>query len=230
MALESTAAFSLDDFRSKVLGTGLARTNRFEVLIPPPKALNVPGTNARTVNLLVEQASMPMLNIFSKAFKIFGPTYQRPITSEYGGEGLSMTFHVDREMYVRKFFEDWMHAVIDPVTFTVGYQEEYITDIYIRQLDEQSNVTHEVILKEAFPRNLNLMDLNHSSSNQTHRLNVLFAYRYWVSTEQERIQPSALSRPVLNPGVTYNDDVSYYEPSTPEEINAPSPYEDGYST
>lgn len=228
MALESREAFSLDDFRSKVLGTGLARTNRFEVLIPPPKALA--GSDARTINLLVEQASMPMLNIFSKSFKIFGPTYQRPITSEYGGEGLSMTFHVDREMKVRKFFENWMHSVIDPVTFTVGYQEDYITDIYIRQLDELGNVTHEVILKEAFPRNLNLMDLNHSSSNQTHRLNVLFAYRYWESSEQERIQPTALNRSLLNPGIPYSDAETYYPVTTPEEIYAASPYEDGYDT
>ena len=77
----------------------------------------------------------------AKPFKIFGPTYQRPITSEYGGEGMPITFHVDRDMRIRRFFEDWMHLIVDPVRFTVGYQENYISDIFIRQLDEQNTRT-----------------------------------------------------------------------------------------
>lgn len=172
------ATFSLDNFRTEVLsGAGLARTNRFEVEILPPRALG--GDLGRLTSLYVEQANIPLLNIFSKAFKIFGPTYQRPVTSEYGGEGLSLTFHVDRDMQIRRFFEDWMHTVVDPVTFTVGYQADYASSILIKQLNEQNETTYAVELLEAFPRNLNIMELNNASSNQTHRLNVLFAYRYW---------------------------------------------------
>ena len=200
------ANFSLNRFRSEVLdGAGLARNNRFEVLITPPRGLANRFSEAQLSSLYVEQASVPLLNIFAKPFKIFGPTYQRPISSEYGGEGLPMTFHVDRDFVVRRFFEDWMHVIIDPVRFTVGYQENYITDIYIRQLDEQDNITNEIKLIEAFPRNLNLMDLNHSASNQTHRLNVLFAYRYWVNTGRATTSPVDIPRVIINPQVPTYD-------------------------
>lgn len=184
----SVAAFSLDKFRSQVLGgSGLARNNRFEVEIGVPNGMRSGSRNyGDLVSLYVEQANIPGLNISAKPFKIFGPTYQRPMTSEYGGEGLSMTFHVDRNMKVRNFFEDWMHTIVDPETFTVGYQEDYISTIRIRQLDEANNVTYEMELTEAFPRNMNLMDLNNSSSNQTHRLNILFAYRYWRNVATPR--------------------------------------------
>ncbi len=196
------ANYSLERFRSEILdGAGLARNNRFEVIITPPNGLSGRGPESELASLYVEQASVPLLNIFAKPFKIFGPTYQRPITSEYGGEGMPITFHVDRNMRIRRFFEDWMHLIVDPVRFTVGYQENYISDIFIRQLDEQNNVTNEIKLIEAFPRNINLMDLNNNSSNQTHRLNVLFAYRYWVNTARTTPTPVSIPRVVLNPQV-----------------------------
>jgi hypothetical protein len=196
------ANYSLERFRSEVLdGAGLARNNRFEVIITPPRGLSDRGSESELASLYVEQASVPLLNIFAKPFKIFGPTYQRPITSEYGGEGMPITFHVDRNMRIRRFFEDWMHLIVDPARFTVGYQENYISDIFIRQLDEQNNVTNEIKLIEAFPRNINLMDLNNNSSNQTHRLNVLFAYRYWINTARTTTTPISIPRVVVNPQV-----------------------------
>jgi hypothetical protein len=219
------ANYSLERFRSEVLdGAGLARNNRFEVIITPPRGLSNRGSESELASLYVEQASVPLLNIFAKPFKIFGPTYQRPITSEYGGEGMPITFHVDRNMRIRRFFEDWMHLIVDPDRFTVGYQENYISDIFIRQLDEQNNITNEIKLIEAFPRNINLMDLNNNSSNQTHRLNVLFAYRYWINTARTTTNPTSIPRVVVNPQVPVTDNrlknVTYtgdYDPGTTNE-------------
>ena len=155
------ATFTLPDFASEVLSkSGLSRTNRFEVNIPPPRALSGGENVARLASLYVEQSSLPQLNLAVKPYKIFGPSYQRPITSEYGGDGLSMTFHIDRDMKVKNFFEDWLHKVVDPITFTVGYLEDYSSTISIKQLDEQENITHHVELLDAFPRSMNLMELN----------------------------------------------------------------------
>jgi hypothetical protein len=192
------STFNLDNFRSEVLGgEALARTNRFEIIITPPPSLSNLYKESILSSVYVEQTNMPGINISVKPFKIFGPTYQRPITSEYGGEGLAVTFHVDSSMIIRKFFEDWMHVIVDPNDFTVGYQQDYVTSIYIRQLDEQDRVTHEIELLEAFPRNMNIMDLNNSSMNQTHRLNILFAYRYWKNVEI--VTPVDIPRAIISP-------------------------------
>jgi len=179
------ANFSIEDFRSAIFTDSLARTNRFEVLITTaPKAYKFRDNNNWNLSLYCEMASLPPINISTKSFKIFGPTYQRPFGAEYGGEGISFTFHVDRDMKVKTFFDDWAALVVDPRTGTVGWQDEYVTELYIRQLDEQENVTYEVKLLEAFPRSVNLLELNNSSQNQTHRLNVLFGYRTWESVTQ----------------------------------------------
>jgi len=196
------SAFSLDAFRSTVFNESLARTNRFEVFVIPPLALAAVG---ELPSLYCESAGLPMLNINTKSHKIFGPAYQRPMTSDYGGEGISFVFHVDRDMVVRKYFEEWMHLIVDPNNFGVSYQEDYITSVIIRQLDEQENVTHEIELLEAFPKNMNLMDLNNSASNQTHRLNILFAFRYWRDVAKRTTTPTPLPRRLVEPQIPVED-------------------------
>ena len=170
-------------------------------------------------------ASLPPVNISTKSFKIFGPTYQRPFGAEYGGEGISFTFHVDRDMKVKTFFDDWTSIVVDPVSGTVGWQEDYVVDLYIRQLDEQENVTYEIKLIDAFPRSVNLLELNNSAQNQTHRLNVLFGYRTWESmTQASRRTPMDIPRQRLYPEVPTEDSrlknvtfTGQYNPGTTNE-------------
>lgn len=217
----AAANFNLDKFRSTILRDSLARTNRFEVIITPPSKLRGSAIAvSQLASLYVEQVSFPMLNIASKGFKIFGPTYQRPFTSEYGGEGISITFHVDRDMRIKKYFDDWMHTIVDPEDFTVGYPADYTTNINIRQLNEQDNVTYEIDLLEAFPRNMNLMELNNASSNQTHRLNILFAYRYWK--EKGASNPNAIPQPISSPQIPrINSSLP-----VPNGISVTTPYND----
>ena len=178
----ASSNFNLSRFIGAVREDSFARVNRFEVIINTPKDLVLSlknRSNARAVSLYCEMASLPPVNISTKSFKIFGPTYQRPFGAEYGGEGISLTFHVDRDMQVKKFFDEWTARVVDPKSGLVGYQEDYISTLTLKQLNEQDDVTYELELEEAFPRSVNLLELNNSAQNQTHRLNVLFAYRYW---------------------------------------------------
>jgi hypothetical protein len=203
------ASFNLSQFIGAVREDSFARVNRFEVFINTPKSLLLSSknkSNAEAVSLYCEMASLPPVNISTKSFKIFGPTYQRPFGAEYGGEGISLTFHVDRDMQVKKFFDEWTARVVDPDSGLVGYQDDYISTIRLRQLDEQDNVTYEIELSEAFPRSLNLLELNNSAQNQTHRLNVLFAYRYWKDISQEyQTTPNDIPRQLLNPSIPVVD-------------------------
>jgi hypothetical protein len=197
----SKSSFNLSLFLSAIREDSLARVNRFEVMIPSPRGMSdLNRSYADFTSLYCEMASLPPVNISTKSFKIFGPTYQRPFGAEYGGEGISLTFHVDRDMYVRKFFEDWMNLIVDPNDFTTGYQADYITSIFIRQLDELENVTHEIELLEAFPRSMNLMELNNAATNQTHRLNILFSYRYWRNVDKD-VTPVDVPRQIMYPEI-----------------------------
>lgn len=171
-------SFSVENFISTIRGSDLARQNRFIVEI---------GDN-NFVSLLATATTFPLLSINVKQYKIFGPAYQRPISSEYGGDGISITFLVDRDMTVKKYFDLWTQSVVAP-TGGVSYQSEYVKPVTIKQLNAQDQVVYTVKLLEAFPRNLNLMSLNQAAQNQVHTLDVLFAYRYWISLDTQVARP-----------------------------------------
>jgi hypothetical protein len=173
------AHFSLENFKASVLGEGLAKTNRFEVRIIPPAGFDDAFTYSRKASLYCETASFPLLNVTTKQHRIYGPAYQRPVTSEYGGEGIPLTFHLDQKMDIKVYFDNWIQNVVNRNTYNVAYQDEYTGEIELYQLDSQENETYGIKLLEAFPRSINLLELNNSSQNQTHRLTVLFAYRKW---------------------------------------------------
>ena len=202
----ASSNFNLSQFLSQSRRDSFARVNRFEVFINSPAALRQNNRDAVSVSLYCEMASLPPVNISTKSFKIFGPTYQRPFSAEYGGEGISLTFHVDRDMQVKKFFDEWTAKVVDPDSGFVGFQEEYISTLKLKQLNEQDEVTYELELLEAFPRSVNLLELNNSAQNQTHRLNVLFAYRYWKNVSPEfQTMPMDIPRQRLFPQVPVVD-------------------------
>ena len=243
------AHFRLSDFKRQVLGKGLARTNRFEVIITSPKkitrtpqiAINgaiVGGErsgfsviSSSKVSLLCEQASFPLLNINTKPYRIYRPAYPRPVTSEYGGDGTSMTFHVDREMHVKQFFDGWMQTVVNKDNYHVSFQEDYAVDIEVFQLDEAMNRTYGIILIDAFPRSMNLMELNNATQSQTHRLNVLFAYRKWKSVQgvqggvgRTSYNDPEVSQPKINNQILSNGSERYFNSFPRDGAN---PFEEG---
>ena len=172
---------TLENFKSEVMARNLARPNRFEVLILAPKALSSENgnENGKLVSLFCESANLPTKTINVKQQRIQGPAYQRPTGVDYGGEGITMTFLVDEQMVVKNFFDYWMEKIVTPYGFNVNYQDEYVSQIQINQLNQKDEVVYRVLLTDAFPRSMGQMELNHSTQNQTHKLNVTFAYRRW---------------------------------------------------
>lgn len=236
------ANFNLQKFVSQSK-QGFARTNRFEVLITPPPVLNK-KSDSELVSIFAEVSNLPPLNLTVRPFKTFGPLHQRPISSDYGGDGLAMTFHLDSGMRVKRFFDDWMESIVSRgingyPQFSVRYQADYITSIVLRQLSPnpstEDDVSYEVELLEAFPRSMNLVEFNNAAQNQTQRLTIVFAYRYWrrtdipkqptaqISVQQQPVQPlpvnqvNAIKQPApknvtytgqYNPGTT-NEDMAF---------------------
>lgn len=182
----SQATFNLQRFQSFVKTKGLARTNRFEIMMVPPSSMTRFGKKYEEISLACELTTLPPLNVDTRELKIYGPTYKRPAGLNYGGEGLPITFHLDRDMTFKRLIEDWIHMMVSRGSHIVNYSSEpkfglgsYYTRIYLRQLDEANNVTYEIFLNESFPRSMNIVELNNTAQNQTSRMTVIFAFRTW---------------------------------------------------
>jgi hypothetical protein len=176
------ANFSLKQFQAQVRARGVAKPNRFEVEIPVPPLFARRGNllDIRNVNLFCESTGLPGQVIGVKQQRIYGPAYQRPITTDFGGEGITMVFLIDQPMDIKAFFDTWLSIIIDPVTYNVHYQDDYAVNVTIKQLNEKDAVSYAVILQDCFPRSYNMLELNQGSTNSVHKLSVNFAYRKWI--------------------------------------------------
>jgi hypothetical protein len=172
---------TLINFLSQVLSKGFARPTRYEVNVLPPTGIINTLTNIRgasyKVNLLCEMAALPQLNILTRNQRTYGPFTPKPFGVDYGGEALTMSFYVDQEMDVKAFFDSWMKIIVNPNTFNVSYMRNYTSNIIINQLNDIDQVVYRIMLEDAFPRTMNMLELNASATNQIHRLNVTFTYR-----------------------------------------------------
>lgn len=159
----------INDFLSEIKKRDLARPNRFVVEIG----------GDYFISLMASAAVLPPIMLNVRSLKYFGPSYQRPISNEYGGDGISVTFNVDQDMGVKRYFDAWTQSVVS-LQGGVNYQDQYVRPVLIKQLNNQDNEVYKIKLIDAFPRSVNMMQLNQASQNQTHTLDVLFAYRYWI--------------------------------------------------
>ena len=164
--------FNLNRFTAAIKTNGISRPARFEITIGTR-----PGSSS--VSLMCEISQLPGINITTKQFRIQGPAYQMPVGMEFNGEGIPMTFYVDKNLEIKKYFETWLYSIVNPNSFNVRYQKEYVCPITIYQLDETDKRKYAVSLIDAFPRAISQMDLNAAAANQMHRLTVMFAYRKW---------------------------------------------------
>jgi hypothetical protein len=233
---ETKSGFSLANFTEEVKTRTLARPNRFEVLFTAPTSITsrIGGgfdfQRAKLVSLFCEISNLPGIAITTKGHRIYGPAYQRPISLEYGGEAISMTFYVDKDFAVKSFFDRWIFSIVNPKNYNVSYDgsdsqngsTKYTTDITINQLDETNTVTYSIKLIDAFPKVMNMMDLNMGSTNQVHKLNVTFGYRKWtteysetLSSSQNEVLYPITDKAALNLGY---DDNSNQKTDTPNDI------------
>lgn len=179
------ANFSLDNFRQTVLGSGLARKNRFEVEIAFPNSVQAElQTDSRIVSILADSAILPEMTINAELQQIWGPAHHRPKSISYGGF-MVIGFHLDQQMDVKRFFDVWMQNIVDGQQYTVSYQKDYVApSMTVTQLDDQFNATYAVTFEEVFPAGQTQIDLSHSLVSSTHLLQVNFRYRRWYEGQK----------------------------------------------
>lgn len=170
------SAFSIMDFRGKMNAHSLARSNRFEAIIIPPNPLSSFG---REISIMVESIVFPSMSISAKAFKTHGPNHQLPIGSDYGGDGIPITFWLDGRMDNKRFFDAWLELIVGGTDYLVKYQQEYTTSIYINQLNEMNEPVYGIELIDAFPRSFSQIQLDNNAVNQVSRLNSIISFRRW---------------------------------------------------
>jgi len=185
---------SIEDIKSTISKKGgVARTNRFQVVFTPPQAslLNTDpsvllGTltsggsvgnlinDPRDVNLLCESVTLPGRNISTLDYQTNTVLKKMPYT--FIDSEVSMTFILTNDYYARNMFEAWYESIFNVESYSVGYKNDYATDVNIIQLNTKGLPVYGVTLIKAFPISIGNIELSNATENEYARLQVIFAY------------------------------------------------------
>ena len=179
----------INNFITKIdADKGLAPLDKFQVtVIPPPDVKNLEGmaNNLKGLEFLCDAAPMPGKTIATSELRHYGPT--RKIAREVTYPEMQLSFIMTNAMTARNVFLDWMNFIIDPETANIEYQDSYKGTIQILMMDQQaksasvSTAIQAVEYREAFPTNVDPINLGWDQINQLGKFNVNFAYKKWVS-------------------------------------------------
>ena len=107
-----------------------------------------------------------------------------------------MTFIVSDDMNEKIFFDAWMELINPTTDFNFQYKSNYAVDISVNQYDVAGNLTYSGVLQEAFPIDVNQLDMDWSTDSY-HKLAVVFVYKQWnnntVSGLMSNLKTTALT-------------------------------------
>lgn len=214
---------AIKEFLATVKGRGFAKSSKYMVVIDLPKGpsannqgrVNVWGgmtsggnqfsnysqmvDGQRLVSLYCEAVSLPSLNIDTKLNKVYGPGREMPYGVSYTPVNLS--FYIDRDYLVKRFFDTWQRSIIDEDTHHANFYNEYVTQVHILALDAKEGQSvedprfagfdstpggsfrarYQCTLVEAYPKTV--AEVAYSAGNtEVAKLQVSMQYRRWTET------------------------------------------------
>jgi hypothetical protein len=179
---------TLNDFIAQVKTVGLARANRFNVILTPPKAIPRLGSSGlKNMLLLCDQVQIPGLNFATIQNRSFGEFREVPYEKLYGD--IQMSFYVDNNLTVKTFFDDWMNVIQSPTNKTFEYYDNYVTDMQIEVEDVSNRLRHRTYVYEAYPKTVAPIQMDYSNKDVM-KLQVTMQYKYWKTENFEVSDPN----------------------------------------
>ena len=187
----------IDDFKS-IIGKrgGLARPNRFAVIMTPPTntfintdwqglasqaltgnlGFNDLINDPRDIALLCKSCNIPGKTLNTIEYELNGFRNQVKIPYTFTNEDVTMVFHLTNDYYMKKTMDKWMQSVINEENHALNYKADYASEILIQQLDAENHPIYGVKLTRAYPTAINSVALDNGASDVTQELSVTFTY------------------------------------------------------
>jgi hypothetical protein len=187
----------VDDLKA-IIGKrgGIAKTNRFVVIMTPPSAslINTDWqglvgqalsgnlgfgdlfNDPRDTAMLCRSCSLPGRSINTLEFPREGYKNQIKYPYSYVNEDVNFNFMLTNDYYMKKVFDNWQALVLDQSNHTIPYKKAYTSDVIIQQLDQDNNVVFGVKLFNAYPTAINSIALDNNQSDAIQELQVTMTY------------------------------------------------------
>lgn len=158
---------------------GYAKSNRFMIVMPVPKTLGkfYSTTEVEMICSMLKDCILPARRMGTFDHRSKGTMRSLPNDVIY--QPVPITFYVDRQLLVRRYFADWINTITTNDHMSFNYLEEYAIPIQIIHLDEKGKATHAIELLDAYPTGVSEVQLAADADNQIMQQNVIITYHKW---------------------------------------------------
>lgn len=214
--------FKYSEFVTFIKGDGLAKQNRFYIDMAIPSLKGPYATlwshpeSLKTMLMLCKGVSIPGVNVTTTELRTTGEVTNVPYDRNFGSA--TFTFYVDKQMYVRMMFDDWISSIQDPQTRTFGWYKDFISEyaeVFVLPKSETGAV-YKIILNELMPKSIGNLSLD-QSNNDIMTVDVTFDYRYYTTEMIEYV-----------PATNSSGNIDTYTYQTPPQRTLPSGVQDTY--
>jgi len=169
----------ISDFVASVgASNGMARTNRFSVVINLPSILNTDGiTPFNQLLLFCDQVQLPGITVNTVENRVYGEVRETPTEFKY--DPITFSFYVDSNMHLLAYFNAWAKSVQYGDRRTQRYYNEYICpQMQILTQDTQDNTRFQYTLYEAWPKSVGSIQMDYASKDLM-KMSVSMVFKYW---------------------------------------------------
>jgi len=211
---------NISDFVSQ-MNLGMARTNRFSVLMAVPAGYqssspNPPLKSFQQLLMFCDQVQLPGITVNTAPVRIFGEVRETP--TEFNYEPLQMSFYVDNSMEVKQYFDDWAKLIQNGESRTQRYYDEYICpQMQILVQDTLDNNRMMVELYECYPKSVGAVQLDWANKDIM-KLSVTMQYKYW--REMTLVPNNGSLDSAIVPGVVGNGGGQFNTPNVPGVVGS----------
>lgn len=200
MAEHTSSARSMSDIVNTLLNP--AMTSHYECVVIPKKAttdwikINRGFVyNEELTTLSCSSASLPGSTLFThEASNDYTGVTEKMAYRRSFDDRLDLTFYVDSEYKIIKFFEYWMQCIVDEqqanvknsnYSYKVNYPEVYRGELILDKFDRNHKTTNSIryVFVDVYPINIGSMPVSYDRSNVL-TCTVGFTYsRYYIENE-----------------------------------------------
>ena len=180
---------------------GYMRTNRFRVRMTAPSILIGQANIARDVEFYCEAAQLPGYQVMTSDVRrwTYGPSEKRPFAPNF--IQVALTMNVDGDMANWNYFNVWLQSIIPHdrgyngginlasqhgngnKVYELSYKSEYAVDVNVDMYRTDGSIARTTNLIEAFPSNVNGINVGWNDNNQVAQFVVYLDYLDWDITQ-----------------------------------------------
>lgn len=193
-AAESVSKFAPDRFRASVTnGLGMASQSRWEVEFPNLTGMvtvsgqnNSDNSTTDDRNLLCAAAGLPgrQISVQNRGIGI----ENQQIANGHTMPEVTFSWYLTNTYVMKEYFENWMDCITSrnpEKAQHVGYYRNYVKDVKVRQYTRNGRRGYTIDLIDAYPTNVQTIELNSQLQTAPMEITVSMTYRTYKK-EQDK--------------------------------------------